>query len=249
MPQDLYEGFAERYDLFGEFGEHDPIVVAFYRQLFEEHQIHRVLDCACGTGRDLALFHSLGCQVLGSDASPSMLAQARVNLAERGVEVPLHQADYRALPHHFGQLFDAVACLSSSILHMPDEVQVIRAFQSMRHVLRDGGILILTQSTTDKQWKAKPRFIPAVNTPDFTRLFVIDYVGQGARYNILDIHHSQERRDMRVWSVEYAQMLLRDDYERLLAASGFQNVDFYGSYRFDPYDRETSERLIVVAQK
>ena len=89
-----------------------------------------MLDCACGTGHDLVLFHSLGCEVVGSDISESMLAQAHKNLAERGVKVPLHQVDYRELPQHFNRPFDAVVCLSSSILHMPNESEVLRAFRS-----------------------------------------------------------------------------------------------------------------------
>ena len=249
MIVDAYEGFADRYDLFNQGSTgFDPVVVAFYRQLCAQHEVHRVLDCACGTGRDLLLFHSLGCQVVGSDLSPSMLKQARQKLDRRDVRVSLHRADYRVLEQIADRLFDAVACLSSSILHMPDEENVVRAFKSMRSVLREGGILVLTQGTSDKQWRAQPRFLPAVNTPDFTRLFVIDYLERGARYNILDIYHSEERNELQAWSVEYPQMLLRDDYERLLKTAGFQSIDFYGSYQMELYDKKTSDRLIVVAQ-
>ncbi|MFB0533402.1 MAG: class I SAM-dependent methyltransferase [Anaerolineae bacterium] len=250
MTHDLYEGFADRYDLFfGRFSKHDPVAVEFFRKLFAGNQVRSVLDCACGTGNDLVLFHSLGCEVVGSDISESMLAQCRKNLAERSLRVSLHKADYRELPQHFDRPFDAVMCLSSSILHMPNEAEVLRAFRSMREVLRDGGILVLTQGTTDKQWAEKPRFILAVNTEEFSRLFVIDYFDQGARYNILDIFHSEGAGALRVWHVDYPQMLLKDDQERLLEASGFGAVDFYGSYRFDPYDKEASDRLIAVARK
>jgi glycine/sarcosine N-methyltransferase len=250
MTHDLYKGFADRYDLFFDrFGEHDPIAVEFFRKLFAESQVRSVLDCACGTGHDLVLFHSLGCQVFGSDISESMLTQAHKNLAERGLKVPLYKADYRELPEHFNRPFDAVVCLSSSILHMPNENEVLRAFKSMREVLREGGMLVLTQGTTDKQWAEKPRFILAVNTKEFSRLFVMDYFDQGARYNILDIFHGEQARDFKVWPVDYPQMLLKDDQERLLKASGFEAVDFYGTYRFDPYDKEASDRLIAVARK
>jgi len=247
---DLYADFAERYDLFhGRFGEHDPAMVEFFRQLFAANQVHSVLDCACGTGHDLELSHSLECEVTGPDISESMLAQARKNLAECRVKVPLHRADYRELPQYFGGQFDAVTCLGSSILHMPNEAEVVRAFRSKRTVLREGGILVLTQGTTDRQWQAKPRLILAVNTEEFSRLFVIDYLNGGARYHVLDIFHSEETRDLKVWSVDYPRMLLRDDHERLLAASGFGAVRFYGSYHFDPYDEQASDRLIAVAHK
>ena len=78
MVSDLYQGFAERYDLtVSRWDEFDPAVARFYRRLFAKNGVRTVLDCACGTGRHLLLFHSLGCQVWGSDVSESMLAQAR----------------------------------------------------------------------------------------------------------------------------------------------------------------------------
>jgi glycine/sarcosine N-methyltransferase len=110
MTHDLYEDFADRYDLFFDrFGEHDPIVVEFFRKLFAENQVRSVLDCACGTGRDLVLFHSLGCQIFGSDIPESMLAQARKNPAERGMKVPLRKADYRELLQHSDRQFLSLA--------------------------------------------------------------------------------------------------------------------------------------------
>ena len=248
--RDPYEGFAERYDLFfGEFGQHDAAVVEFYRRLFADAGVHSMLDCACGTGRDLHLFHTLGCEVVGSDVSESMLAQAGRNLADCGLDVPLHKIDYRELPRHLGRTFDAVVCLSTSISEMPDEPEVLRTFTSMREVLRDGGILVLTQGTTDRQWSDKPRFIPAVVSPEFSRVFVIDYSGRGARYNVLDIFHGEQGRDFKVWGINYGQILLRDDQERLLTAAGFSAVEFYGSYHFEPYDKEASNRLITVARR
>ncbi|MFC2037550.1 class I SAM-dependent methyltransferase [Chloroflexota bacterium] len=247
---DPYESFAERYDLFhGQFGAHDPEVVAFFRKLFAQNGVRSVLDCACGTGQHLPLFHALGCEVIGSDVSAAMLAQARKNLATYGAEVPLHQADYRYLPQHFERRFDALMCLSSSILHMPDETEAKRAFRSMRAVLREGGILVLSQGTTDRQWREKPRFILVSTTKEHSRLFVIDYLGQGARYNVLDIPHTEDVRDFQVWSVEYPRIWLRDEQERLLRRSGFVAVDFYGTYRLEPYDKETSGQLIAVARR
>jgi glycine/sarcosine N-methyltransferase len=251
MTDDIYAGFAERYDLFhGEFGQHDPEQVSFFEQLFARHGARTILDCACGTGQDLHLFHTLGYQVTGSDFSPSMLAQAQKNLTGSGIQVPLHQVDYRALPQHFTTRFDVVTCLSSSLLHMENDDQVFLALRSMRAVLRPGGILVLSQGTTDRQWAEKPRFILAANTSEFSRLFVIDYLGgEGARYNIVDIYRGGDGKELEVWSVEYPHILLHDDQQRLLRVTGFAPVEFFGSYRFEPYDKEKSRILLAVAQR
>ncbi|KPK24913.1 MAG: hypothetical protein AMJ70_00525 [Dehalococcoidia bacterium SG8_51_3] len=250
MAKDRYQDFAERYDLFHEkFGEHKPVYRTFFQKLFVENKIHSVLDCACGTGHDLHLFHSLGCEVVGSDVSDSMLARARKNLKGLNIKIPLHKIDYRVLHKHLKRKFDAVACLSSSILHMSDKKEVIRAFLSMRRVMCENGMLVLTQGTTDKQWKLKPRFILSSSKEDFSRLFVIDYTERGARYHVLDIPHGKPKQDLKVWYVDYEQMLLKDDYSKLLQLAGFSNIRFYGSYKFEPYTKKGSDVLIAVARK
>ncbi|MFC1954632.1 class I SAM-dependent methyltransferase [Chloroflexota bacterium] len=247
---DTYEGFAERYDLFfGEFSKHPPVIIDFFKQLFDENHVNSVLDCACGTGRDIYLFNSLGCEVYGSDISEAMLNQTRKNLSILNLELPLSRVDYRKLPDFFDERFDAVTCLGGSISEMPNESEALRAFESMCQVLGEDGILVIAQARTDKQWKEKPRFIPMVNTKDFSRICVIDYFEKGARYNILDILHSEENDDFNVWSIDYLHILLRDDFDRLLKSAGFKEINFYGNYYFDPYDKDTSNNLVVVAKK
>jgi glycine/sarcosine N-methyltransferase len=250
MTEDAYQGFAERYDLFSEeFGKQSPQRMEFFRRIFRENGISKVLDCACGTGRDLVMFDSLGVEVAGSDISPSMLEQARKNLARLGLEIPLRQVDFRELPGDFAGKFDAVACLSSSLLEAGGEKGTLRALRSMYGVLEDKGILVISQGTTDKQWAAKPRFICMVNRPDFSRLLVADYLDRGARYNILDLFHGAGRDELIVWSKEYPVILLRDDYEALIESAGFSPPHFYGSYTFEPYDKKCSDMLLAVAHK
>lgn len=248
MISDRYAGFAERYDLaVGHWDVFEPAVTGFFRRLFAKNDIRTVLDCACGTGRHLLLFHSLGCNVWGSDVSESMLAQATKNLATRGVEIRLQQADYRDLPYHFSRRFDAVVCLGA-IGYMPDEEQVLRALGSMAATLRRRGTLIMKTTPTDRQWREKPRFALAANTEHVSRLFVMDYLERRVHYDILDIFHSPGFSSMKQWSAELT-VLLRDDQERLLSAAGFRNTEFYGGFDLDPYDRETSGKLIAIAQK
>ena len=250
MTLDLYKNFADRYDFFvNKFSKQELDYVKFFKKVFEENKVCSILDCACGTGNDLNLFHSLGYDVVGSDISKSMLAQAKRKLTDSGKRIPLYKVDYRRLHRYFNQKFDAVVCLSSSILHMPNNKQVIRAFKSMYKVLNNKGILILSQGTTDKQWKKKPRFILAVNKQNFSRLFVIDYLKNGARYNILDIHHNNKKSKLEIWSVDYPHILLKDDYQNLLKLADFRKIDFYGSYHFEPYNKKNSNRLIIVAYK
>jgi len=248
MSVDLYEDFAGRYDLVPSgLDENSPSTVEFFQRIFSENNVRSVIDCACGTGRHLILFHKLGCEVYGSDISQAMLAEAHKNLIRSRIKISLKQADYRNLPQHFSRSFDAVACLGS-IGYMPDETQILRALQSMYAVLREGGILLLTTIPTDKQWKEKPRFKLVVNTSDVTRLFVMDYSERTVGYHILDIYHSQEANELKIWSAELT-VLLRNVQEKLLNETGFRKIDFFGAFDFSSYNKALSDHLIVVAQK
>lgn len=193
------------------------------------------------------MLHFLGCEVTGSDISPAMLQLAKENLEEAGVDIPLHKADFRHLPNHFSETFDAVVCWSGSIFHIHDDDEALCAFESMWSVLSEQGIAIFDQGITDYRWKEKERFHLSRSNNDMSRVYVVDYTGQrDCRYSVLDICH--EKQEMDVFSTK-VHVLLRDDQERLLTEAGFSTVDFYGDYDFSEYDKCSSLRLIAVAQK
>ena len=79
---DAYKGFAERYDWW-HTGKGNPAREEFYRKLFAEHDVTTVLDCACGTGWNVIMFHSLGFKAFGSDLSDAMLAGRHVRILEK----------------------------------------------------------------------------------------------------------------------------------------------------------------------
>ena len=244
MSTDPYESLAERYDW---MPEHPAAREEFFHQLFARHGVRTVLDCACGTGRDLILFQRMGLQVSGSDLSEAMLAKARQNLSEAHIEVPLRKASYSELPEHYNTHFDAVVCLSNAINEALQDEETLLALRSMKAVLRPGGILVLDQGLTDASMRDPPRFAPVVNTRDFTRFFVIDYAGDIQTVHIFDFVHTQELYDFQQATVRL-RIRLRDSWEQMLRQAGFAGVEFFGAWDGTPYDKASSRRLIVVAK-
>ena len=246
MTTDLYEGFAERNYLFDKPG---PDIVEFFQDLFARNDVRTVLDCACGAGYELLIFDQLGCKATGSDISDEMLELARTNLSDASRAIPLRKVDYRKLPQHFGERFDAVVCWSASIIHVRDDDDALRAFRSMYEVLSDGGILVLDQGITDKRFHEMSRFQLSRDTPEATRIYVADVVGErDVKYSILDVTRGDDGSQLHVWETD-GDILLRDDQERLLKEAGFSSVEFYGTYDFQPYDKLESNRLIAVARR
>lgn len=245
MVQDPFESFAEHYDA---FERDDPARKIFFSRLAEKYGLQAVLDCACGTGHDLILFHSLGLDVTGSDISQSMLDIARNKLASLNITIPLNRIDFRYLHDHLNREFDAVFCLSTSLPQLLEESEILKALVSTKDVLRSGGILVLSQGLTDRQYKFRNRFFPVVNTPEFSRVMVVDYHESEWEVHVLDMIHTVECTDFKTSSFRY-RLLLRDDYERLLNNAKFARYDFLGSMKFEPYDKNSSGQLIIIAEK
>ena len=116
--------------------------------------------------------------------------------------------------------------------------------------MRDGGVLVLSQGVCDRQWREKPRFIPALILRDRSRLFAIDYLDRAMRVHVVDLFHGEDPagRRLEVASFDY-RVLLQDDYARLLARAGYRDVSFFGGWDGAQYDRAQSGRLIVTARK
>jgi len=245
MAEDTYANLAERYDW---MKETNPAREQFFRRLFRKHAVRKILDCACGTGHELILFHSMGCEVFGSDLSESMLTQARGNLAEANIDAPLQQADFCRLPEYYDTEFDAVVCLTNAINEVLEDTQTLQALRSMRSLLRSRGILVFDQGQTDAGMRNPQRFCPIINKPDATRFLVTDYVGDTATVNIFDFVHTRDTSDFKHTAVRI-RIRLQDSWKQILGDAGFKKVEFFGDLDFAPYDKKSSRRLIVVAER
>lgn len=244
VPEDPFAHFASRYDLMPERGE---VRKEFLRKIIDQYGLMDILDCACGTGNDLMILHSLGARVTGSDVSPAMLKIASEKLRSENINVPLHNIDFRELAGRFNTLFDAVLCLSTSLPQLSDEDAVLMALKSIHSALKRDGILVITQGMSDKNYNSRDRFLPLVNTRDFSRIMVIDYFESTWDANIIDVIHDEKDSSFNVYNFKYLK-LLKDDYLRLLKEAGFRETVFYGNFEFEPYSKESSEYLIIVAR-
>jgi ubiquinone/menaquinone biosynthesis C-methylase UbiE len=241
---DAYESFVERYDW---WHKDNPSLEDFFRQLFAEHKVSTVLDCACGTGRDLIMFHSIGCDVCGSDLSNAMLAQCRKNLIEAKLDISVCKADFRRLHDHYDAKFDAVVCLTSAVNEVLEVEETLRALRSMRSVLCPGGVLVFTAGAADATMRDRPAFDPILNNRDFTRLFTMEYSDDIMTVQIFDFAHTVDSSDFNHWSVRL-RMRSRDSWAEILQDAGFSEFNFYGDLAKTPYNPESSGRLICVAK-
>jgi cyclopropane fatty-acyl-phospholipid synthase-like methyltransferase len=110
----------------------------------------RVLDVACGEGRNSVWLAERGCNVVGVDVSPLALEKARRLAAERNVSVAWVESDIRNWPWE-PERFDALVCI---FIQFAEPTERTRLFDGFRATLKAGGLLVL-QGYTPKQIEYK----------------------------------------------------------------------------------------------
>lgn len=245
MPLEEYKVLADIYDILNPkeeiLGQKE-----FFDGLIKEHAIARVLDCACGTGLHLSMFHDMGLTCFGSDLSPEMLAMAKLNL--EGKYIPLKIADFRSLGEKWGDSFDMVTCLTTSLPHMLTDDDVVKALMSMYERVSDGGILVISNGITDSLLDSKPKFIPARVNQNDAFYFICEYEGEKTlTFNILYVKKGEESMEHVFTSITYNAMR-KSTLERCFAKTPFKKIEYFGDYDNSEYT-QSSSKLIVVAQK
>ncbi|WP_217184776.1 class I SAM-dependent methyltransferase [Streptomyces sp. AC495_CC817] len=120
---------------------------------------HTVLDCSCGIGTQAIGLALSGHRIVGSDLSPVAAARAAAEAAARGSRLPVAAADMRQLPFR-ERSFDAVLCADNSLPHLLSGQDLRAALLSMRRVLRDDGLLVITVRDYDEARQTRPTATP-----------------------------------------------------------------------------------------
>jgi ubiquinone/menaquinone biosynthesis C-methylase UbiE len=128
------ERFADRYD---EWSAEMTEDIPFYLELARVTE-GPLVELAVGSGRvAIPVAEATGRAVLGIDASPAMLTQARERAAEAGVELELREGDMRDLV--LDEPAGLVYCPFRGLLHVPTWADRRRVFERVAASLRPGG--------------------------------------------------------------------------------------------------------------
>jgi len=104
----------------------------------------RVIDVATGTGNAALAAARCGCEVVGIDYVPALLAQGRARAQAEGLDVEFREGDAEALPFADGA-FDAALSIYG-VMFAPDQE---RAARELVRVVRPGGRIAVASWTPD----------------------------------------------------------------------------------------------------
>lgn len=198
----------------------------------------KVLDLACGKGRHSVTLNKLGYNVLGVDLSPNSIQQAKQCENDR-LKFAVH--DMREVIQ--GEKFDAIFNLFTSFGYFDalcDNECVIRSIHTM---LNENGFLIIDFMNAEKVISnLVMKELKSVDGIDFRieRIYDGTHIFKHIRFDADGrSHHYTER----------VQALKVGDFEKLLTENGFTIIRTFGDFSLNPYDPNTSDRLIIIAKK
>lgn len=199
-----------------------------------------VLDLASGPGRHAIAFAERGFNVTAVDLSPTLLEFARREAEEAGVGIELVRCDMREIP--FVDRFDLAVQLFTSFGYFATEEEDARVLMRVRRALHDGA------------WYA----LDLINERHLRRTLV-----PRSTKTIDEIEVVEERRiegdhvvkqiaitagDDRMRYEESVRLYAPERIETMLRAAGLTPVRWFGGYHGESYDRETSERMLVICR-
>jgi SAM-dependent methyltransferase len=221
----------------------------FYRRLFEQYRVGSVVDVACGTGRHAAMFHSWGLRVEGADISPAMIARAQANFgAPAGLRWVVRGFDQPIAP---AVPFDAALCVGNSLALAPNMESVERTIGQMLAAVRSGGAIVVHLLNLwhlpdgPCVWQKCRR--AAMPQGEVLILKGVHRCGTRGYVELVVVGLATEtaiqQESVPLLGLEVASL------QSIAATAGAVNVRFFGAYQNQPYDRQQSPDLIMLAEK
>lgn len=239
--------FDRAIDWSGRLGHELPFLRAWLRSW----NARLVADLGCGTGRHALALADAGFEMLGLDADPVMLEDAR----QRGAGRPVRwfQHDLRQpLPT---PEVDAVLCLGNVLALLPDEADVLAALRSMHRALRPGGGFVIHLLNYERFRDPRRAFFPLRTVLDAdgrpVRFYqkMIELHRDHAWVHLIAIHEEQDGRWKRDVGSDRLLPLRPEDLLPLVREAGFTEMEVFGNLKGENWQRRESHDLVVCGRR
>jgi len=247
---------ASLYDVFAFDGD-----LPLYLELART-QGRRVLEVACGSGRVLVPLVRAGCDVVGIDVSPHMLALARAKLETQSIAsggaqfVRADMRDFRLERADFDLAISAV----KSLAYLTERDDQLRCLRTIAAHLRRGGVLAIDFLHPRPEWvgaatgSMQHDLLQRVPERGFTLSRVESVVSTDLARQVRVIRSAYEVIDDRgaVVTKRFVEWPYRWTYrfeaEHLLERAGFAIQGVYGGYQREPFT-SSSPAMVFLATR
>lgn len=202
-----------------------------YLNLPEEGSI---LDLACGKGRHSVYLNSLGYNVTGVDLSENSIA-----FAKQFENETLH-FDVHDMCEPYSKTFDSVFNLFTSFGYFEDEADNLKTINAIKANLNATGFGVIdfmnSHYITNNLISEDKKSVDGI---DFyqKRTYENGYIIKDISFTVEKQKHQYQER-VRAFTL--------NDFEDLFEKAGVYLLDVFGDYKLQKYDKNTSERLVMI---
>jgi SAM-dependent methyltransferase len=212
-----------------------------------------VLELMAGTGRLTIPLLEAGIRLTCVDFSAEMLAVLRDKLARRGLNAETHQMDVRSL--QLNRRFKQIIIPFQAFPELTSESDQQLALERIHEHLDDDGHFICTLHNPKVRLRSVDDQLRLVGRHSLERGGQL-HVWLLQRHNpntmlveVLEFFEEYDEqgvmRSKRYSALEF-HLLMKEQFESLIARTGFEVVQLYGDYSYSPFDAETSPFMIWV---
>lgn len=205
-----------------------------------------LLDLACGTGSLSVEFSKMGFEVIATDASPDMLAEARNKAMEAGENI-LFLCQKMQETDLYGTV-RAIVCSLDSINHLENADELRKTFRVLKNFIDDGGIMVFDVNTVYKHREVLGNNTFVYDEKDVYCVWQNSLCSDGVTVGInLDFFVKEENGLYNRYTENFKEIAFTDEEITYAAESaGFKIVEKYAELGFDKPQDDT-QRIYYVA--
>lgn len=205
-----------------------------------------LLDLACGTGSLSVEFSKMGFEVIATDASPDMLAEARNKAMEAGENI-LFLCQKMQETDLYGTV-RAIVCSLDSINHLENADELRKTFRVLKNFIDDGGIMVFDVNTVYKHREVLGNNTFVYDEKDVYCVWQNSLCSDGVTVGInLDFFVKEENGLYNRYTENFKEIAFTDEEITYAAESaGFKIVEKYAELGFNK-PQEDTQRIYYVA--
>jgi ubiquinone/menaquinone biosynthesis C-methylase UbiE len=207
----------------------------------EASKINSVLDMAAGTGRHAIIFARKGFNVTAVDLSDNLLAIAKENSTKENVKVDFIHSDIRQFNPQ--NKYDLIINLFTSIGYFEEDEENFYVLNKAYKLLNKGGYFVL-----DYFNKAylKRNLVPSTVEEFNGSVITQNRFIKGERI-IKEITIDRDGKTENYF--ESVRMFSKDELINMIEKLGFKIIKTFGDFLGNPFELESSPRIIIIACK
>ena len=193
-----------------------------------------ILDLACGKGRHSIFLNSLGYKVTGLDLSKNSIGYAKKH-ESNSLSFEVHD-----MRNTYKIQFEVVLNLFTSFGYFEDEEDNYKVIKTIKSSLKQNGIGVIDYMNSPV----------VINNLIDHNTFEADGVRFELKRNyengFITKHIEVKDAEKSFHFKEKVRAFSFADFEVMLKNSGLYLIDCFGSYKLEPFNSKTSERLILI---